>query len=278
MKRIRLFLAMAFTLGAHVPNVEAQYVCNQPTCLSLGGPVKPVSASSGWIVGEIKMLAFGEDSKAQIMTDLMAQGWVECAGQPLPRTAPFDRLFTEMGDTWGSGDGKTDYYLPDLRGVFVRGWNHDKAAQMSPKAPAAEKAVELPVGGDPDAALRQAPRPEIVPPGTQGASGDNVASEQQYAERDHLHQDPGHSHSLGPFGSKVLGYNGYGNTYTLSNTPGQQSSTLPSPSNLGSPVAPDGTVIPMSEFETRPKNAYVMWIIYLGVPVKLDANGKITPK
>jgi hypothetical protein len=221
------------------------------------------------------MLAFGENSKEKIMGELMAQGWVECAGQPLSRSGPFTKLFNEIGDTWGSGDGKTDYYLPDLRGLFVRGWNHDRGTQLSPQTVGIQHVTTLPLGGDPDATARQAPRPEIVSPGTQGATKDQVASEQQYAERDHLHQDPGHSHALWSYGPKVLGYKGYGNTYTLSVS--QPQSTQQAHANLGSPIATDGTVLPVSEFEGRPKNAYVMWVIYVGVPVKLDANGKIVP-
>ncbi len=247
--------------------------------LSFGSAQKPAQANQTWIVGEIRSFAFGESNKSRLTQELMAQGWVECAGQPLPRTGKFGNLFQVIGDTWGSGDGATDFYLPDLRGVFLRGWNHSEPVppQMSPVD--AAKLDRRTVGGDPDAVGRLSPRPEIQSPGTRGHSGDNVGSAQPDAMQTHKHSDPGHVHGIGEMNPKVLGYNGYGNTYTLSNTPGQAGTTLGAFANLGGPVdIQTGAPLAVSQLETRSRNVYVLYAIYVGVPAQYDAAGHVVPK
>ncbi|WP_233164411.1 tail fiber protein [Chromobacterium sp. ASV23] len=48
-------------------------------------------------------------------------GWVKCDGSLLLRTS-YPALFAAIGTTFGAGDGKTTFGVPDLRGEFVRGW------------------------------------------------------------------------------------------------------------------------------------------------------------
>lgn len=52
-------------------------------------------------------------------------GWLECSGAAVSRT-DYAALFTAIGTTWGVGDGSTTFNLPDLRGEFVRGWDHGR--------------------------------------------------------------------------------------------------------------------------------------------------------
>lgn len=52
-------------------------------------------------------------------------GWLECNGAAVSRTT-YAALFTAIGTTWGAGDGATTFNVPDLRGEFVRGWDHGK--------------------------------------------------------------------------------------------------------------------------------------------------------
>ncbi|AZD52203.1 Phage tail fiber protein [Pseudomonas chlororaphis subsp. aurantiaca] len=49
-------------------------------------------------------------------------GWLKCNGAAVSRTA-YARLFAWLGTHYGPGDGSTTFNLPDLRGVFVRGWD-----------------------------------------------------------------------------------------------------------------------------------------------------------
>jgi len=54
-----------------------------------------------------------------------AERWLECNGAAVNRTT-YAALFTVLGTTFGAGDGSTTFNLPDLRGEFVRGWDHGR--------------------------------------------------------------------------------------------------------------------------------------------------------
>jgi microcystin-dependent protein len=52
-------------------------------------------------------------------------GWLECDGAAVSRTT-YSALFTAIGTTFGTGDGSTTFNVPNLRGEFVRGWDHGR--------------------------------------------------------------------------------------------------------------------------------------------------------
>jgi phage-related tail fiber protein len=49
------------------------------------------------------------------------EGWLECNGQAVSRTE-YARLFERIEVTFGVGDGENTFNLPDLSGLFIRGW------------------------------------------------------------------------------------------------------------------------------------------------------------
>ena len=49
-------------------------------------------------------------------------GWLKANGAAVSRTA-YAALFAAIGTTYGAGDGRTTFNLPDLRGEFMRGWD-----------------------------------------------------------------------------------------------------------------------------------------------------------
>ncbi|MFC2714279.1 MAG: phage tail protein [Kingella denitrificans] len=49
-------------------------------------------------------------------------GWLKANGAAVSRTA-YAALFAAIGTTYGAGDGRTTFNLPDLRGEFLRGWD-----------------------------------------------------------------------------------------------------------------------------------------------------------
>jgi microcystin-dependent protein len=215
-------------------SVAQSYTCTTTPCFK--------ASSQGWIVGEIKAFAFGATGKDQMTKELLAQGWVECAGQTVPRAAPFDQLFRAIGDAWGSADGRFVFYLPDLRGSILRDWNHAGSQSQNPA-----------LGGDPDAAARTVPRPEIPAPGTRGNAGDEVGSAQVDALQDHTHQLP---NGIGVSQKAQLG-DQVGGLYGAS----------PTGSVQGVQAANKST-------ETRPRNLYVMYAIYVGAPVTITTDDK----
>lgn len=57
-------------------------------------------------------------------------GWLECNGETISRST-YATLFAAIGTTYGAGNGTTTFKLPDLRGMFIRGWDHNRAVDGS---------------------------------------------------------------------------------------------------------------------------------------------------
>ncbi|MDC6129209.1 phage tail protein [Burkholderia gladioli] len=53
------------------------------------------------------------------------KGWLKCNGAEISRVA-YQMLFSQIGTTFGKGDGFNTFKLPDLRGEFIRGWDDSR--------------------------------------------------------------------------------------------------------------------------------------------------------
>ena len=51
--------------------------------------------------------------------------YLECAGAAVSRTT-YAALFAVIGETYGAGNGSTTFNVPDLRGEWVRGYDHGR--------------------------------------------------------------------------------------------------------------------------------------------------------
>lgn len=123
---------------------------DQVTALVLANFVSAIAAvSPGESAGFIK--PFGGTTPPS--------GFLECNGASLLR-ASYEDLFAAIGFAWGAADG-THFNLPDLRGRFLRGWDHA-------------------IGRDPDKASRTACN-------AGGNTGDNVGSVQADEFKAHTH-------------------------------------------------------------------------------------------
>ena len=96
-------------------------------------------------------------------------GYLECDGSALSRTT-YAALYAVLGTTYGKGAGttaSTTFRLPDLRGEFIRGWDHGR-------------------GIDPDRAART--------DRGDGTTGDKVGTRQAASLKSHhqigLHNSP----------------------------------------------------------------------------------------
>ena len=56
-------------------------------------------------------------------------GYLECDGAAISRTTYSD-LFAVCGTIHGVGDGTTTFNIPDLRGEFIRGWDHGRGVDV----------------------------------------------------------------------------------------------------------------------------------------------------
>ena len=103
-------------------------------------------------------------------------GWIECDGRSLSQNGSASAswgafntaaLFATVGTVWGS-QGAGQFNIPDLRGIFPRGWNHGKSSGLY----------------DPDAGSRLNQYPS-------GATGDSIGSYQADQFRSHTHSVDG---------------------------------------------------------------------------------------
>ena len=168
-------------------------------------------------------------------------GWLLCDGQAFSASS-YPRLYSAIGTAWGAGYTNiagvqvklpgTDFNLPDLRGVFLRGVNGDKADAFQ----------------DPDANSRT-----NFLAGNQGNAVGSLENEGLFAHFHHLF-------------SEAKGYGGFdsgSDTYIARWA--DQNATLgymmTRPESLPGPAPMTGRSSVVGGSETRPKNAYVNYII-----------------
>lgn len=163
-------------------------------------------------------------------------GFLHCDGSAVSRTTYAD-LFAAIGEAHGSGDGSTTFNLPDYRGRFLRGWSNGS-------------------GNDPDKSTRTAMA-------TGGATGDNVGSVQGHAFQTHTHIQNSHYHDIGAANAGgSIGYAQWANTgFSNGNDVNPTYSRTKGVTATNQNAAASGATAQASTNETRPVNAYVMFII-----------------
>ena len=114
-------------------------------------------------------------------------GWLLCDGKPYSRTV-YNNLFAVIGTASGAPDGTTNFNVPDLRGMFLRG-------------------VDGTAGRDPDSGMRTAVN-------GYGYAGNQVGSVQTDAFKSHTHT----SSLLGGWATRYVNYNGSGGSYGWQDT------------------------------------------------------------
>ena len=171
------------------------------------------------------IVAWGGDVKS------VPENWKVCGGKSLNKNK-YPELYEAIGTCWG-GDGSPKFNLPDLRGLFLRG-------------------VDAGAKRDPDAQKRS--------PSKEGCKPVAVGSKQGDAIQNHSHAAGGHTHS-GDHGHP-WGYVSVAQGTDYSNV---VCSLAPSAiygiANLKGAVGYGTKAELTTSEETRPKNAYVYWII-----------------
>ena len=181
------------------------------------------------------IMAYGGPISEESKLELKNKGWLLCDGKEASRTE-FADLWKVIGETWGTGDRVRTFNLPDLRGVFLRGVNGERDGKY----------------GDPDASSRT----NLV---RGGSRGNNVGSFQG----DTLQNVRGTVGNFNSFGAlKGITDGPFVKSDKMST--GQGIATSSSGRNDAyAPITMDlshDTSIRTST-ETRPRNAYVNYII-----------------
>lgn len=154
----------------------------------------------------------------------LAPGWLLCDGRPLS-SQQYSQLYSAIGTNWGAGAGtSTDFNLPDLRGMFLRGVSGARADGYR----------------DPNVSARTNAIPFTVPSEGRlkgGNLGNRVGSVQPDEFKSHTHTE----------------------TRYLDVTPPQANRATPAGDDAGRLETADTG--PAGGSETRPKNAYVHYLI-----------------
>jgi len=154
-------------------------------------------------------------------TNSIPPGWLNCDGSEVSR-ATYSALFSAISIAWGTGNGVSTFNLPDLRGWFLRG-------------------VDQGVGNDPDADYRW---------GNGNTSGDAIGTYQGHDFQSHQH--------IVPWGESSVNYTppwGFDLNDPMDREFGAQYSDWNNTWYMSSWAQGD-----MGN-ETRPMNAYVLYII-----------------
>ena len=174
------------------------------------------------------------------------QGWLPCDGRPL-EAAAYPRLYAAIGTAWGGSGAGGFFHLPDLRGMFLRGVNQDRADAFA----------------DPHAASR-------VPAAAGGASGNAVGSIQAGAAEAHAHQwgypsgtaaTNRHLYAWNTAGAPVMVLQRLGHDQIPSGSGKDDDYVNVQDVAGGFWTAPAAPAKVLDGSETRPNNAYVHYII-----------------
>lgn len=122
---------------------------NDSIDLSISDTIVLMRKGTTWIV----IAAWLKIDKTQVGAVLMHAknvaplGHLECNGAAISRTI-YAELFGVIGVTFGVGDGSTTFNLPDLRGEFVRGWDHGRTVDSGRVFGSAQSGTQIRDGLD----------------------------------------------------------------------------------------------------------------------------------
>lgn len=92
------------------------------------------AANTAWLtVGLLETTNFGHVLPGAILfhaKNTAPPGYLKANGAAVSRTT-FADLFSEIGVTFGAGNGSTTFNVPDLRGEFLRGWDDARGVDVS---------------------------------------------------------------------------------------------------------------------------------------------------
>nr|VFJ75901.1 MAG: Collagen triple helix repeat-containing protein [Candidatus Kentron sp. FW] len=117
--------------GAVTLNVNPSYVQRRVSgnC-SVGKSIREIKADGTVVCDSSSPLG----SVIAFMGEEPPDGWMECNGRAL-KSSEYPGLYLAINTIYGKGDSgfgsntETDFNLPDLRGYFLRGWDHNLAEE-----------------------------------------------------------------------------------------------------------------------------------------------------
>ena len=159
-------------------------------------------------------------------------GWYVCNGDSIP-VATYQAYATAIGSIYGTSADGNYVYIPDLRGMFLRGVNGNRSDMFT----------------DSDASTR-------IALNGRGLAGNQVGSVQLDAMHQHFHYINERNSNQGPTDAQFTLSGGGGGWFA--DPPNQPNSAYTANGYMGGTGYAEGGNMTS---ENRPKNAYVFWLI-----------------
>lgn len=117
-----------YLYAAILPYVSTTYVNNSVAPLAtttyVNNVVSPLATTQYVDIAVTNNLVVTSGTVLPFATTNPPTGWLECDGRALSRTT-YTNLFINIGTSFGTTHA-TNFFIPDLRGTFVRGWDHGR--------------------------------------------------------------------------------------------------------------------------------------------------------
>jgi microcystin-dependent protein len=114
------------------------------------------------------IIPFAGEVTVSTTSALSAAGWLPCNGTKI-QISSYQELYQVIATSYGA-ENSSSFYLPDFRGLFLRGMQGQLASGQSPM--------------DPDYQNRTAPQPNLQNPGNKGNNVGSIESS-QFASHNH---------------------------------------------------------------------------------------------
>lgn len=115
------------TSGAQATVVTADWLnaVQQEICAVVEGAGLALDKlNNAQLLAAIALIALPAGTLQYFAMQAVPTGWLEANGQVVLRTS-YPRLFAAIGTNYNTGgESGTQFRLPDLRGYFLRGWDH----------------------------------------------------------------------------------------------------------------------------------------------------------
>ena len=111
--------------GSTVPGEALQHTMTEIINAITAAGLTPDDTDLTQLAQAIKQLGTPIGSVLAYPIDDVPAHCLECNGAVISRET-YPELFTVIGTTYGAGDGATTFKIPDLRGEFIRGWDHGR--------------------------------------------------------------------------------------------------------------------------------------------------------
>lgn len=118
-------LSLLSETGATLGQVTLPSVTGYGKNLSLAGLVLSLLSETGATLGQVTLPTVPPGIILPYAASTPPAGFLECDGAAISRTT-YAALYAAIGTTFGVGDGSTTFNKPDLRGYFLRGWDHGR--------------------------------------------------------------------------------------------------------------------------------------------------------